>query len=114
MAGSARGAWVGWGRERCQVAGVRAPSTKPRTHRLAKSEVEMLALLLTLAADPARLEPVRNEEVRLEPPALTLHLPELEGLARNDHPIGDLVGLWTGTLSGSAITIQVAAIDRSR
>jgi hypothetical protein len=69
----------------------------------------MLAVLLTLAADPVRIE-----EVRLDPPALTLRLPELEGLARNDQPAGDRVGLWTGTLAGSALTIQVAAIDRSR
>ena len=74
----------------------------------------MLAVLLTLAADPLRLEPVRFEEVRLDPPALTLRLPELEGLAHNDKPVGDLVGLWTGTLAGSAVTIQVLAIDRSR
>jgi hypothetical protein len=69
----------------------------------------MLALLLTLAAAV-----VRQDEVRLDPPALVLRLPELEGLARNEQPVGDLVGLWTGTLAGSALTIHVAAIDRSR
>jgi hypothetical protein len=70
----------------------------------------MLALLLTLAAaGPARLE-----EVRFDAPPLTLRLPELEGLTADTKPNNDRIGLWTGTLAGSAVTIQVLAIDKSR
>src|SRR5688572_16305362 len=69
----------------------------------------MLALLLSLAADPAGME-----EVRIEAPALTLRLPELEGLAQTSKPGGDLVGQWSGQLAGSTVTIQVAGIDQDR
>lgn len=54
------------------------------------------------------------EGVQLPDPGLTLALPELEGLARNDRPIGDLVAAWSGRLGASEVQIQVASLDRAQ
>jgi hypothetical protein len=67
-----------------------------------------LSVLLSLAPLPA----VQGEH--LPDPGLTLVLPELEGLARNDRPIGDLVAVWTGRLGESEVQIQVASLDRAK
>jgi hypothetical protein len=69
--------------------------------------VKTLALSLALFVLP-------GEEVRLEAPPLTLDLPELDGLARADRVIGDLVAVWTGLLGECEVRIQVAAVERAR
>jgi hypothetical protein len=68
----------------------------------------MLAVLCVLAPCLA------GEGVHLPGPGLTLVLPELDGLSRNDRPIGDLVALWSGRLGESEVQIQVASLDRAQ
>ena len=67
-----------------------------------------ISTLLVLAA------PSTRAGEHLPDPGLTLELPDLQGLARNDRPGGDLVGLWVGRLGGSEVQIQVASLDRAK
>ncbi len=69
-----------------------------------------LVLALACAAGAAQ----GAQGVRLDDPGLTLVLPELEGLARLDTPIGDLKAVWTGLLGECEVRIQVAAIEGGR
>lgn len=67
----------------------------------------ILPLLLSAA-------PHASAGEHLADPGLTLELPDLEGLARNERPGGDLVGLWAGRLGESEVQIQVASLDRAK